>query len=111
MSPPTHPTPRVDTIPSKKVHFQDEQLLNSRPYLPKTNPKADKGPEAAKFDVGKLLGSSAPMTWGALLGTLPSNVVNDLVDQARKINEQQPTCSLEEASELAAVCSALSSEE
>ena len=50
------------------------------------------------------------MTWGALLGTLPSNVVNNIVAQARRINEQQPMCSLEEAGQLAAVCSALSSE-
>jgi hypothetical protein len=48
----------------------------------------DKGNEgAAKFDVGKLLGSSAPMTWGALLGTLPASTVDDLVKRARRINE------------------------
>ena len=84
-------------------------MLANRPYLPKIGAKLDKGPEAAKFDADKLLSSSAPMTWGALLGTLPSNMVTNLVAKARKINESHPTCSMEEAGELAAVYSALSS--
>ena len=59
--------------------------------------------------MGKLLSSSAPVTWGGLLGTLPHDMVSNLVASARKINEQRPLCSWEEAGELAAVCSALSS--
>ena len=79
-----------------------------RPYLPKPTAKVSRVTDAARFDAEKLLSCSAPITWGALLGTLPSHMVSDLVNQARKINEQQPTCSLAEAGELAAVCSALS---
>ena len=63
--------------------------------------------DASRLDIGKLLGSSAPITWGALLGSLPANVVGDLVERARAINRQLPACSQAEAAELAAVESAL----
>jgi hypothetical protein len=51
------------------------------------------------------------MTWGALLVTLPASTVDDLVKRARQINEQEPTCTPEEAGELAAVQSALAPSE
>ena len=81
-----------------------------RPYLGKDRlppTKVSKMTEGARFDAEKLLSCSAPITWGALLGTLPSHLVSNLVDSARKINAQQPDCGLAVADELAAVQSAL----
>ena len=89
---------------------QDPPLIGGRPYLGRGAQRVDRGGDAGRLDIGKLLGSSAPVTWGALLVSLPANIVGDLVDRARAINQQLPSCSAEEAGELAAVESALSTQ-
>ena len=73
--------------------------------------RAERGNDASKLDLGKLLSSPAPITWGALLGSLPANVVEDLVERARAINRQLPACTQAEAAELAAVESALATQD
>lgn len=85
-------------------------IAGESPILPKVAAKGEKHGNAAKFNIDQqqlfnfnVLSSSAQMMWVALMGMLPKTTVDDLVKQARKINKQEPSCSGEEAAELAAV--------
>jgi len=65
--------------------------LEGRPYLQargKPHPSEVRHAPAAscKLDIHKLLASTAPVSWGALLGTLPATITQSLLEEAKQAN-------------------------
>lgn len=71
----------------------------------------EKSCDGGRLDVSKLLGATAPISWGGLLGSLPKGTVDYILSEARRLNSTLPHCTKEEAQELAQVQSALSTED
>ena len=54
-----------------------------RPYLTSRSPSKRGARSSSEVDVAKLLASSAPVSWGALLNLLPSDKLQELLAEAR----------------------------